>query len=124
MKRVIIAIGAVASLVVAGLVITQSAGAVDIYQACGGYQDSVVCDAREETSTPIISGVINILLLAAAVVSVIMIIIGGFKYTTSNGDANKVASAKNTIMYAIIGLLVAVFAYSIVSFVERHFGLY
>lgn len=123
MKRTLVTVGAVVALAVAGLVVTQSAGAVDIYQACGGFQDSVVCEGRDETSTPIIVNIINLLLTAAAVISVIMIIIGGFKYATSNGDSNKVASAKNTILYAIIGLLVAGFAVVIVTFVKNYFGL-
>ena len=46
-----------------------------------------------------------------------MIVFGGFMYTTSAGDAGKVKNAKNTILYAIVGLIVAVFATAIVSFV-------
>ena len=51
------------------------------------------------------------------ILSVIMLIFGGIKYATSGGDANKVTSAKNTIMYAIIGLVVAFFAWAIVNWV-------
>ena len=46
-----------------------------------------------------------------------MIIIGGIKYVTSNGDSSGVTSAKNTILYAVVGLVVAVMAYTIVNFV-------
>ena len=63
----------------------------------------------------IISKSINFALMA--IVSVFMLILGGFKYTTSNGDSAKVTSAKNTIMYSLIGLLIAIFAYAIVNFV-------
>lgn len=65
----------------------------------------------------IISKSINFALMAIAIVSVFMLIIGGFKYTTSNGDSAKVTSAKNTIMYSLIGLIIAIFAYAIVNFV-------
>ena len=65
----------------------------------------------------IISKSINFALMAIAIVSVFMFILGGFKYTTSNGDSAKVTSAKNTIMYSLIGLLIAIFAYAIVNFV-------
>ena len=65
----------------------------------------------------IISKSINFALMAIAIVSVFMLILGGFKYTTSNGDSAKVTSAKNTIMYSLIGLLIAIFAYAIVNFV-------
>ena len=51
----------------------------------------------------------------------IMIVIGGIKYTTSNGDASAVSGAKNTILYAVIGLLVAISAYAIVNFVVAKF---
>ena len=65
----------------------------------------------------LIKKVVNLLLWAIGIVSVIMIIIGGFRYATSNGDSNQVSAAKNTIMYAVIGLVIAIFAYAIVKFV-------
>ena len=65
----------------------------------------------------IVLAVVNWLLFAVGVISVIMLIVGGIKYATSAGDSNKVTSAKNTIMYAIIGLAVAVLAFAIVLFV-------
>ena len=46
-----------------------------------------------------------------------MLIIGGIKYVVSGGDAKKVTDAKNTVLYAIIGLVIAVFSYAIVNFV-------
>jgi hypothetical protein len=46
-----------------------------------------------------------------------MLIYGGIRYTTSGGNANSVTAAKNTILYAIIGLVVAIFAYAIVNWV-------
>lgn len=65
----------------------------------------------------IITTVINIFSLVVGVVSVIMIIIGGLKYITSGGESNNVTSAKNTIMYALIGLVIVVLAQVIVRFV-------
>jgi hypothetical protein len=56
------------------------------------------------------------------VVSVIMIIIGGFKYIISSGDSANVTSAKNTILYAIIGLVVVLLAQIIVRFVIARVG--
>jgi TRAP-type C4-dicarboxylate transport system permease small subunit len=46
-----------------------------------------------------------------------MLVIGGLRYVTSNGDQNAVTGAKNTIMYAIIGIIVAFLAYAAVNFV-------
>jgi multisubunit Na+/H+ antiporter MnhB subunit len=64
---------------------------------------------------------VNVLLFILGAVAVIMIVIGGIKYTTSNGDASSVTSAKNTIMYAVVGLIVALMAYAIVNFVIQQF---
>jgi multisubunit Na+/H+ antiporter MnhB subunit len=65
--------------------------------------------------------IIGILSFVIGVVSVIMIIVGGIKYVLSNGDASQVTSAKNTILYAVIGLVVALLAYAIVNFVVTQF---
>ena len=59
----------------------------------------------------------NIMFFIIGAVSVIMLIYGGIRYTTSGGNANSVTAAKNTIIYSIVGLVVAILAYSIVSFV-------
>lgn len=63
--------------------------------------------------------VINILSIVVGVVAVIMIIIGGFKYVTSGGDSGKVGGAKNTIIYAIIGLILVALAQVIVNIVLK-----
>jgi len=65
--------------------------------------------------------IVNVLLFVIGAISVIMIIVGGIKYTTSNGDSSSVTSAKNTIMYAVVGLLVSMFAYAIVNFIVTRF---
>ncbi len=61
--------------------------------------------------------VVNIFSGLVAVVSVIMIIYGGFRYITSGGDSGKISNAKNTIIYALIGLVVVALAQFIVQFV-------
>lgn len=71
----------------------------------------------EDTVNSLIEDVINIFSLVVGIVSVIMIIIGGFQYITSAGDSNKVGTAKNTILYAIIGLVIVALAQFIVQFV-------
>lgn len=65
----------------------------------------------------IVSTIINILSWIVGVVSVIMIIIGGFRYIISSGNDTSVTSAKNTILYAIVGLIVVALAQVIVHFV-------
>lgn len=71
----------------------------------------------------IVVTVINILLYIIGIIAVIMLIFGGIKYATSAGDSNKVTSAKNTIMYAIVGLVIAVFAYALVNWVLKGLGV-
>jgi hypothetical protein len=78
-----------------------------------------VCDTPTESTsiTDIVKKVINILSWAVGVISVIMIIIAGFKYVTSGGKNESVTGAKNTILYAIIGLVIVALAQVIVRFV-------
>lgn len=65
----------------------------------------------------IITDIVNIFSVIVGIVSVIMIIYGGFRYVTSGGDAGNVSNAKNTIIYALIGLVVVALAQFIVQFV-------
>lgn len=64
--------------------------------------------------------VTNILLYLIGAVSVIMLIIGGLRYVVSGGDQSAVTSAKNTILYAIVGIVVAFLAYAAVNFVATN----
>lgn len=61
--------------------------------------------------------IINVIIGVIGFIAVIVIILGGVQYTTSAGDSGKVKKAKDTIMYGIIGLVIALLAYSIVNFV-------
>lgn len=65
----------------------------------------------------ILSTTINLFSLVVGVISVIMIIIGGLKYITSGGEASNISGAKNTIIYAIVGLVIVALAQFIVHFV-------
>jgi hypothetical protein len=64
-----------------------------------------------------IGRVVNILSSAVGVAAVIMVLVGGFRYITSGGSSEKVTSAKNTILYALIGVAVAALAQVLVRFV-------
>ena len=67
----------------------------------------------------IVNTIINVALGVIGLIAVVMIILGGVQYTTSSGDAAKVKKAKDTIMYGIIGLVVALLAFAIVNFVLK-----
>lgn len=64
-----------------------------------------------------IKTVVNVLLFILGAIAVVMIIIGGIRYATSGGDASSTKAAKDTILYAVIGLVVAILAYAIVNFI-------
>lgn len=61
--------------------------------------------------------IINLLLYIIGAIAVLMVVIGGIRYVVSGGDQKAVTDAKNTILYAVIGLVVAMMAYAIVNFV-------
>ena len=65
----------------------------------------------------VIATVVNVMSLMVAIVSVIMIIFAGFKFVTSTGDSGKTSSARSTIIYAIVGLVIVALAQAIVRFV-------
>lgn len=64
----------------------------------------------------------NVMLYLVGAVSVIMLIIGGIRYVISGGDSTAVSGAKNTILYAIVGIVVSILAYAVVSFVIGSFS--
>jgi hypothetical protein len=61
----------------------------------------------------------NILIFIVGAIAVLMLIIGGIRYVLSQGDQSAVTSAKNTILYAIIGIVVAMLAYGAVNFITQ-----
>lgn len=65
----------------------------------------------------LIRNIINLFSLIVGVIAVIMIIVGGLKYITSGGDSGNITGAKNTILYALIGLVIVALAQVIVRFV-------
>ena len=64
----------------------------------------------------------NVMLYLIGAISVIMLIIGGLRYVVSGGDSSAVQNAKNTILYAIVGIVVAILAYAVVNFVISSFA--
>ncbi len=89
--------------------------------------EGVDCAKGEDQSRSLFGGngggqgifvtITNVLLFIIGAIAVIMLIIGGIRYTISGGDSSQVTSAKNTILYAIVGIIVAILAYAVVNFV-------
>lgn len=65
----------------------------------------------------VITDIVNVLIYIVGAASVIMIVIGGIRYVLSSGDAQATQGAKDTILYAVIGVIVAAAAYTLVNFV-------
>lgn len=114
--------GIIASLLLLAVPMSASAQADIFDDACRGVTDSTVC-SQDQNNNPIsgdngiLISAMRILSFVVGVASVIMLIVGGIKYITSSGDANSITSAKNTILYALIGLVVFIFSQAIVIFV-------
>lgn len=76
------------------------------------------CNVQDDDSLmPTVQVIINVALAVLGLVAVVMIIMGGFNYMTSSGDTAKVTKARNTILYGVIGLVIALLAFAIVNFV-------
>ncbi len=92
------------------------AAPVDVLQKCN--DDSKVCKGVNKNSLyGLMANVVNLLIVVAGIISVIMIIIGGIRYTTSAGDAGQAKGARDTIIYAVAGLVIAIMSFAIVNFV-------
>ena len=106
--------------------ITPAHAQADCGSLSGGIQAGVTCANPGDGSVPqnlftgpdsVFKTIVNVLLFLIGAISVIMLIYGGIRYTISGGNSANVTAAKNTILYAIIGLIVAFLAYAIVNWV-------
>lgn len=95
-----------------GLVLCSNGSYADSFDKCSG-----AGTAEKRSLMGTLQIVINVVLAVLAFITVAMIIIGGINYSTSQGDAGKVKKAKDTILYGVIGLVVALLAFAIVNFV-------
>jgi len=137
LKEIIVTLAA-STLVLTPVLATATAHAVDPHNTattnalCNGLDNAnggdvtdpsaanTTCTSDSSSNTSInnvIHTVINLFSLIVGAVSIIMIIYGGFKYVTSGGNDSSVGSAKNTIVYALIGLVIVALAQVIVRFV-------
>lgn len=92
--------------------------AIGVWSACTGNPSAVCADANNGTeATDVVKNIINLLLFGLGITAVGLIIHSGLKYTTSRGDPANIKSAKDTLLYAVIGLIVASLAFTIVNFV-------
>ena len=108
-------LGIVAIVAVLAVVVAPSASAFTIY-------DGIQAAHGDGQPTELFGGagvfniVTNILLFVVGALSVVMLIVGGLRYVISGGNNTAVTAAKNTVLYAIVGLVIAFLAYAVVNF--------
>ncbi|MBF1033132.1 MAG: hypothetical protein HXL00_05350 [Candidatus Nanosynbacter sp.] len=86
---------------------------------------AVTSSAQSSALTPmvIVTRGINIALVVLGGVSALMIVYAGFRFTLASGDPQAVKAARNTILYAVAGLVVAILAYSIVNWITDNLSI-
>lgn len=99
---------------------TMVSAASPVQQAQEGANASGAEDGPEFTG--VVQIVANLLIFLIGIAAVIMIIIGAIRYTTANGDQTQLTAAKNTILYSIVGLILAIAAGGIVNFILNQFA--
>jgi Type IV secretion system pilin len=118
-KLKLLVAGAVLSLSLIAPVSYAATGTSDVFQnnpGCSSASGTNICGGTSGDGLfAVIRSIIQVLLIAGGVIAVIMIIIGGLRYMTSNGEQAQVKAAKDTILYAIVGLVVTMVAYAIVT---------
>lgn len=96
--------------------------AINVFDKCAGSGSNEVCGAAgNDNANNLAKIIVNTLLTLLGIIAVIMIIVGGIRYTTSAGDSSRIKSAKDTITYSIVGLIVAILAFAIVNFITTKF---
>ena len=103
----------VSSLAAASLLMSDASA-----QVSSGINAATTSEMQGKSVNSTVGSIVNILLWVVGILSVTMIVWSGFKYITSAGDTSKLASAKSTLIYAVVGLIIAILAYAIVTFVR------
>jgi hypothetical protein len=115
MKRLVSAFGLTLLITfIPSVVIGQSDAA---QTACDGITATGATCGDDTGINDVIVAVVNVLLYVVGVAAVIVIIIGAIRYVTSQGDSQAAASARQTIIYAVIGMVIAIMSFAIVNFV-------
>ncbi|SRR6266496_4109826 len=123
MKKILLSILSVLTLACGVITATPQAATaqVQVFQNCTGTNSSTaICKATSDKlfgPDSIWNNILNTLTFITGAISALMIVIGGLRYTLSGGDQGSISSAKNTILYAVIGLVLSLTSFAIVNFV-------
>ena len=91
----------------------------EICKGAGAVGNSGGCGTGGVSIDNILKNVVQLVAILVGIAATIMIMVAGFKYATAGGEANKIASAKSTLIYALVGLVIAAMAQLIVGFVLK-----
>ena len=113
----------VSAMLVLGLASTSvvPVAAFNAFENACTDSSSEICKAKADSVDPLVSTIVSIFLWAIGIISVIMMVVGGLKYVISAGDPSQLKTARETIIYAVVGLVVAMLAFAIVKFVVKWF---
>jgi len=127
LKSIFLTVGMMSLVLAPSLALAPAASAaVNIGGSlCQGTNIDVTANGNQNCNTgasrdqlqSLLGTVINLFSIVVGVLAVVMIIVGGLRYITSGGDSGKVGSAKTTIIYALVGLVIVAFAQLIVHYV-------
>lgn len=125
-KMALLSLGFISSFLVGMISPSVSAAPSDVLnQSCARIQqNSELCKNNNQNlfgPNGIWMKIINTIIFVIGAVAVVMIVIGGFRYVVSGGDSGNITSAKNTILYAVVGLVIAILSFAIVNFVINNF---
>lgn len=124
MKKLLLLVAVLFTVIMVGAAVPALAAdeaakqaACEAINGAGSYQGGSCVEKGGDANTidSLVATIINLFSWVVGVMAVIFVIYGGFRYVTSGGDAGKITSAKNTIIYALIGLVIAVVAQVIVQ---------
>lgn len=125
LKKFLNPVGILASV---GYVTVQTLSSVAVAAAPQALEDGIEASTPAGADTNFFENdgfferIANFLIFLVGALSVIFLIIGGLRYVISSGNSSQVESAKNTILYAIVGLVVAIASFAIVRFIVSQFG--
>lgn len=123
-KNIVVA-GAVSALSVLGMglgasnvsAVTCPSGTLNEGQSKDTYADCNIDMTDQPNLWDTVQMILNVIIGCIGIAAVAVIILGGVTFVTSQGDAGKVAKAKNTIIYGVVGLIIAILAFAIVNFI-------
>lgn len=120
MKRVILAIVALASITLGAFALAPNtvlaASGASKNEVCSGIGG---CNDSTNDISNTIRNAINLFSAIVGIIAVVVILIAGFQYISSAGDSGKVSTAKSTLTYAIVGLIIAALSQALVQFVLK-----